>query len=73
MEISVKPDLCLLLERVGWQPTGASKYLNNWTGMEMECQGWLDYFLMGDVHAVGFGFDLSEFDIWWAIERKSRE
>ena len=39
----------------------------------LECQGWLDYFLLGDVYAVGFGFDLSEFDIWWAMERKSRE
>ncbi len=39
----------------------------------IECQCWLDYFLLGDVYAVGFGFDLSEFDIWWAIERKARE
>lgn len=39
----------------------------------LECHGWLDYFLLGEVYAVGFGFDLSEFDIWWAIERKSRE
>ena len=23
--------------------------------------------------AIGFGFDLSEFDIWWASERKNRE
>ena len=42
-------------------------------GSFIECHGWLDYFLLGDVYAVGFGFDLSEFDIWWAIERKSRE
>ncbi len=42
-------------------------------GKPMECRGWLDYFLMGDVYAVGFGFDLSEFDVWWAIERKARE
>ena len=34
---------------------------------------WLDYFLMGDVYAVGLGFDPSEFDIWWAVERKARE
>lgn len=34
---------------------------------------WLDYFLLGDVYAVGFGFDPSEFDVWWAIERKTRE
>ncbi len=42
-------------------------------GKSMDCRGWLDYFLMGDVYAVGFGFDLSEFDVWWAIERKARE
>ncbi len=43
------------------------------SGYLLDVQGWLDYFLMGDVYAVGFGFDLSEFDIWWAAERKSRE
>lgn len=39
----------------------------------MEVQSWLDYFLMGDVFSVGLGFDTSEFDLWWAVERKSRE
>ena len=43
------------------------------SGSLLTVQGWLDYFLMGEVYAVGFGFDLSEFDIWWAAERKSRE
>ena len=42
-------------------------------GSPIECYGWLDYFLLGEVYAIGFGFDLSEFDIWWAMERKSRE
>ena len=42
-------------------------------GSPIICESWLDYFLMGEVYALGFGFDLSEFDIWWAIERKSRE
>lgn len=37
------------------------------------CQCWLDYFLLGDVYIVGLGLDPAEFDIWWAIERKSRE
>jgi hypothetical protein len=37
------------------------------------CRCWLDYFIMGDVFSVGFGLDLSEFDIWWALERKARE
>lgn len=38
-----------------------------------ECQCWLDYFILGNVYSVGFGLDVSEFDIWWAIERKARE
>lgn len=42
-------------------------------GEEITVKSWLDYFLMGEVYAVGFGFDTSEFDIWWAIERKARE
>ena len=43
------------------------------SGVPLLCKGWLDYFLLGDVYAIGFGFDLSEFDVWWEIERKSRE
>ncbi len=42
-------------------------------GQSLDCMSWLDWFLMGEVYAVGFGFDPSEFDIWWAIERKARE
>lgn len=42
-------------------------------GKHLVVQSWLDYFLMGDVYAVGLGFDTSEFDLWWAIERKARE
>ena len=42
-------------------------------GQPLVCLSWLDWFLMGEVYAVGFGFDPSEFDIWWAIERKARE
>ena len=42
-------------------------------GSPISVRSWLDYFLMGDVYAVGFGFEPSEFDIWWAVERKARE
>ncbi len=38
-----------------------------------EMKSWFDWFLIGDVYMVGFGFDFCEFDIWWALERKSRE
>ena len=42
-------------------------------GKPLQVQSWLDYFLMGDVYSVGLSMDTSEFDLWWAIERKARE
>lgn len=33
---------------------------------------WLDWFLLGDIHIVGFGLDLSELDLWWLINCKMR-
>ena len=39
----------------------------------VEVWSWLDYFILGEVYSVGFGFDFSEFDVWWAMERKARE
>ena len=36
-------------------------------------RGWTDWFILGDVYTVGFGYDFSEFDLWWAAERKARE
>ena len=36
-------------------------------------RSWTDWFILGDVYSVGFGYDFSEFDLWWAAERKARE
>lgn len=36
-------------------------------------ESWLDAFIMGDVYILGFGFDFSEFDLWWLLDRKQRE
>ena len=36
-------------------------------------RSWTDWFILGNVYSVGFGYDFSEFDLWWAAERKSRE
>lgn len=33
---------------------------------------WVDYFLTGEVYSVGFGFDLSEIDLWWLVDCKRR-
>lgn len=40
---------------------------------ETEINSWLDAFILGDVYVLGFSFDLSEFDLWWLLNRKYRE
>ena len=32
---------------------------------------WVDYFLIGDIHILGFSMDLSESDIWWLLSMKN--
>ncbi|MDD7288826.1 MAG: hypothetical protein PUH00_03795 [Clostridiales bacterium] len=39
----------------------------------MPVLSWLDYFILGDVYSLGFGFDTSEMDLWWLLCRKKRE
>ena len=39
----------------------------------LEFDSWLDTFILGDVYVLGFGFDLSEFDLWWLLNRKKLE
>lgn len=34
---------------------------------------WIDSFILGDVYVLGFGFDFSEIDLWWILNRKMRE
>ena len=34
---------------------------------------WPELFLFGDIYVIGFGFDQSEFDLWWLLRRKQRE
>lgn len=36
----------------------------------MAVHSWVDYFLLGDVHILGFGLDPSEMDLWWLINFK---
>lgn len=36
-------------------------------------KSWIDYFIMGDVYILGLGFDFTEFDLWWLVNRKQRE
>ncbi len=39
----------------------------------IETESWVEAFLYGDIYCVGFGFGLSELDMWWLLNRKARE
>ena len=43
------------------------------TGEPPLINSWLDAFIMGDVYVVGFGYDYSEMDLWWLLNRKKNE
>jgi len=38
-----------------------------------ENQSWLFPFIFGEVHIIGFKYDLGEFDLWWLLDRKNNE
>lgn len=42
-------------------------------GEDPQIKSWLDAFIMGDVYVLGFGYDSSEMDMWWLLNRKKRE
>ena len=42
-------------------------------GEDIEITSWIDAFILGDVHVLGFGYDSCEFDLWWLLNRKVNE
>ena len=40
---------------------------------DIHMKSWIDYFILGDLYILGFGFDFAEFDLWWLINRRIRE
>lgn len=36
-------------------------------------RSWIDYLLMSNLYIIGFGFDFSELDLWWLLNRRMRE
>ena len=38
---------------------------------EIKMGSWIDMFLLGEVHVLGFGFDYSEIDLWWLLNKKA--
>lgn len=39
----------------------------------LEMKSWIDYMILGNVYILGFGFDYSELDLWWLLNRCTRE
>lgn len=38
----------------------------------MQVKSWVDYFMVCDVHIIGFSMDLAEVDLWWLLCCKKR-
>ena len=53
---------------------GGNQYYHKQTHEELIAyDSWLDSFILGDIYVLGYGYDLSEFDLWWLLNRKYRE
>lgn len=46
---------------------------NQSTGVFTEAKSWVDAFILGNLYVLGFGFNFSEFDLWWLLNRRKRE
>lgn len=68
-------DYASLLEKISSYVRGEeSRYRREQgRGESVRVRSWADAFLFGDVYVLGFGFDVSEFDLWWLLNRKKRE
>ena len=36
-------------------------------------KNWVEAMLLGDIYVLGFGYDYSEQDLWWLLNRKANE
>lgn len=51
-----------------------NKYVEEQNGVRAKhTYNWIDAFILGEIHILGFGYDVSEFDLWWLLDRKMRE
>lgn len=52
-------------------PGKEKEYVKNLkTKRAQKIGSWIDAFVLGDVHILGFGMDFSEADLWWLLEYK---
>ncbi len=43
------------------------------SGEKLDIVSWLDAFILGNIYILGFNYELSEFDLWWLLNRKYNE
>ena len=53
--------------------SGNKYFVSEKQGNIAPVRSWTDAFILGDVYVLGFGYDVSEFDMWWLLDRKQRE
>ena len=62
-----------LIQRIMQYLDGRKYYLFDKMGKKNDISSWIDAFILGDVYVLGLGYDVSEFDLWWLLNRKKNE
>ncbi len=63
--------LCRVKDLVNDRKSLYKDYITS--GKPLARESWVDSFILGDIYVLGFGYDVSEFDLWWLLNRKVRE
>ncbi len=45
---------------------------SNYVSNNIKFDSWIDYFVFADIYIIGFGYDYSEFDLWWLLNKRFR-
>ncbi len=58
---------------VGQYDKWLEKRRKNLNGEAFKIESWVDAFVTGDVYILGFGMGLSEMDLWWLLQYKTKK
>lgn len=58
---------------VGQYDKWLDKRRKNLNGEPFKIESWVDAFVTGDVYILGFGMGLSEMDLWWLLQYKTKK
>ncbi|MBD1432362.1 hypothetical protein H8B06_05960 [Sphingobacterium sp. DN00404] len=54
------------------QKVGTKSISDKLKSGEFDGISWIELFFNSDIHIVGFGFDYSEIDLWWILNKRAR-